>query len=191
MQIKPEFRFCQKQSSVAQACCLSRSKAILCVSSGHHFRQTLCQSSKMMLAGPLLINARPQSAVVPQNIFGRSKQTQSLRTRSIGATGNGASSAPATGGILKGAFFNRLNEMAEIKETLDDDPGPITVLVGPPSCGKTVRSAILCKFLAKLGGAAACWRRRQLSFGCLTPSSTVVFNSFCIFIIGCRDFYRR
>ena len=164
---KPEFRFCQKQRTAVKAYYLSWSKATPFVSTRHRFRQALCQSSKMMLAGPLLINARPQSAMAPQNIFGHfrlsplpANQTQSLRTRSIGATlAQGVSSAIATGGP-EGPFFNRLKEMATIKKKLNSKPAPITVLLGPLNCGKTVRSACLCRFLKY---ARSCWHGQQTS----------------------------
>ena len=38
-------------------------------------------------------------------------------------------------------FFNRSNEQMEFNDKFNDKPGVITVLVGPPSCGKSVRSA--------------------------------------------------
>ena len=38
-------------------------------------------------------------------------------------------------------FFNRSNEQKVFNNSLKGIPGVITVLVGPPSCGKSVRSA--------------------------------------------------
>jgi hypothetical protein len=38
-------------------------------------------------------------------------------------------------------FFNRGNEQKVFNKNLKGIPGVITVLVGPPSCGKSVRSA--------------------------------------------------
>jgi hypothetical protein len=38
-------------------------------------------------------------------------------------------------------FFNRSNEQKVFNKNLKGIPGVITVLVGPPSCGKSVRSA--------------------------------------------------
>ena len=38
-------------------------------------------------------------------------------------------------------FFNMSNAQMEFKDKFNDKPGVITVLVGPPSCGKSVRSA--------------------------------------------------
>ena len=39
-------------------------------------------------------------------------------------------------------FFNRIIEQKEIDIKLNGEPGVITVLVGPLSCGKSVRSAL-------------------------------------------------
>lgn len=42
-------------------------------------------------------------------------------------------------------FFNRTEEQKKFKNNvLNDESCEITVLLGPPNCGKSVRSAILC-----------------------------------------------
>jgi predicted AAA+ superfamily ATPase len=50
-------------------------------------------------------------------------------------------------GEASSTFFNRLTEQKDFIDNLNDEPSTITVLVGPQSCGKTVRSAFLCTIL--------------------------------------------
>ena len=63
-------------------------------------------------------------------------------------------------GEASSTFFNRITEQIEFKKELSGEPSAITVLVGPQSCGKTVRSAFLCTILQIAG---RCWRSRTRS----------------------------
>ena len=56
------------------------------------------------------------------------------------ADGNGDAQKSSIGDAGP-SFFNRLTEQIEFKDKFDGKPGVITVLIGPQSCGKTVRSA--------------------------------------------------
>ena len=62
---------------------------------------------------------------------------------SLGGSGDGGSGDKRESSKWKAEspFFNRTNEQTVFNKNLKGIPGVITVLVGPPSCGKSVRSA--------------------------------------------------
>jgi hypothetical protein len=55
-----------------------------------------------------------------------------------------SSDAPNVTPPQDSAFYNRLAEQTKFLKIFSDTPGLITVLVGPPNCGKTVRAAFFC-----------------------------------------------
>jgi hypothetical protein len=50
-------------------------------------------------------------------------------------------------------FYNRIEEQKEFRNNvLNDENCAINVLFGPPNCGKSVRSALLCVFVVLSNG---------------------------------------
>lgn len=103
---------------------------------------------------------RPQAAVLSRSIFGRSTlQPSQANTKRTLRAQNGPT--VAQGDIFKALnkffqkpssappiaprdlFYNRSAELREFRKKFSSRPSFVTVVVGPPNSGKTVRSAFL------------------------------------------------
>ena len=81
--------------------------------------------------------------ISPPKLMHTPSAPRSVPSWSQGSAVGGGTKAPAAGALPRDSdFFNREREQESLNRQFDDTPGVITVVVGPPDCGKTVRSAL-------------------------------------------------
>ena len=113
------------------------------------------------------------------------KKNRHLCTRSGPSCGQGAlqqgSTAPERN--PHDSYYNRVQEQALFSRKFAQPPGKLTVLTGPPNCGKTVRSGFLLsiRLMAMQTSASYCARLVQLQ----------VFSNSFLFIYLLQRFLRE
>ena len=109
----------------------------------------------MVMQGPTPQSTLPRGAFYHNTTFGRpslrvalAKQKNTFRHERRGATffALGTTEADDTAApnsiskiVPEDPFYNRLAEQKRFKNMFNSKPSAVTVLLGPPNCGKTVR----------------------------------------------------
>ena len=123
----------------------------------HRFQLRIFQELNKMMLTACSLNARPQSAVPSRSLIGQSSLRSCLKSmkrpfhaRRVPTCTQGGlqQRSNSAEGDPQDPFFNRVSEQAEFMKIFNENPDRMTVLTGPSSCGKTVRSGFFFAFLA-------------------------------------------